>query len=94
MPACRLSTNLPLATVDELKARLRERVNAPDQRGAASAPIRESTFSGIPPMNPEPGTHFNPRITAAPKPHAPIRGPAEPAIPHQHASPRFRESTP
>jgi hypothetical protein len=40
------------------------------------------------------GTRTNPRATAAAKPHAPIPGPAEAAVPLQTPNPHFRESTP
>jgi hypothetical protein len=53
MPPCRLSANLPQAILAVPKARLREHVNASDQRTAVPAQNPESTFSRIYPVNPE-----------------------------------------
>ena len=44
LPAYRLSANLRQAIFGALKARLSERVNAPDQRPAASAPPPSPRF--------------------------------------------------
>src|SRR5580692_6677413 len=56
VPPCRLSANLRQAILAVPNARLRERVNAPDQRSAALAQNPASTFSRIYPVNPEPPT--------------------------------------
>jgi hypothetical protein len=65
MPPCRLSANQRQAILAVPKARLRERVNAPDQRAAAPAQKPNSTFPRIYPVNPEPPTALtqNPNST-------------------------------
>jgi hypothetical protein len=78
IPAYRLRANLRQAVLAALSTRLREHVNAPDQRAAACGPTPESTFSRICPLNPEPGTELVPTHAhgRAPRPHAPVRAPA------------------
>src|SRR5580692_6627900 len=88
MPPCRLRANLRPAILAAPKARLPERVNAPDQRAAAPAQNPDSTFPRIHPMNPEPPTPpaQNPNSTFS-RIHP--MNPEPPTAPTQNPNPMF-----